>query len=165
MFPETQTAPAPTGAAAPSFADVVREQTQGGRTVIRFFVDAMIGDLPKFKPCHRIDASAQLIKLQASPFVHIVLEYTDGGRLISQFLHEAMTGQLPGFEDCHQMAAGRLLAKVDPLMAQAITEDNTPRRSHGHDRRSREEPAPYPIRGGNPSLGAHAGAVGCPDAR
>ena len=129
MFPETQTAPAPTGAADPSFADIVREQTQGGRTVIRFFVDAMTGDLPNFKPCHRIDASGQLIKLQASPFAHIVLEYTDGGRLITQFLHEAMTGQLPDFEDCHQMAAGRLLAKVDPDMARALAEDNTPRRS------------------------------------
>ena len=129
MFPETQTAPAPTGAADPTFADIVREQTNGGRTVIRFFADAMTGDLPNFKPCHRIDASAQLIKLQASPFAHIVLEYTDGGRLITQFLHEAMTGQLRGFEDCHQMAAGRLLAKSDPLMARALTEDNTPRRS------------------------------------
>ena len=154
MFPETQTAPAPTGAADPSFADIVREQTNGGRTIIRFFADAMTGDLPNFKACHRVDASAQLIKLQASPFAHIVLEYTDGGRLITQFLHEAMTGQLPGFEDCHQMAAGRLLAKVDPDMAQALTEDNTPRRS-------REEPAPYPIRGGNPSR-LHTGAVGAP---
>ena len=129
MFPETQTTPAPTGAADPSFADIVREQTQGGRTIIRFFVDAMTGDLPNFKPCHRIDASGQLIKLQASTFAHIVLEYTDGGRLITQFLHEAMTGRLPDFEDCHQMAAGRLLAKVDPDMAQALTEDNTPQRS------------------------------------
>ena len=129
MFPATQTAPAPTGAADPSFADIVREQTQGGRTIIRFFVDAMTGNLPNFKPCHRIDASAQLIKLQASPFAHIVLEYTDGGRLITQFLHEAMTGQLPDFEDCHQMAAGRLLAKVDPDMARALAEDNTTRRS------------------------------------
>ena len=153
MFPATQTAPAPTGAAdTPSFADIVREQTQGGRTVIRFFVDAMTGDLPNFKPCHRVDASAQLIKLQASPFAHIVMEYTDGGRLISQFLHEAITGQLPGFEDCHRMDAGRLLAKSDPDMARALTEDNTPRRS-------REEPAPYPIRGGNPSH-LHTGAVG-----
>ena len=129
MFPETQTAPAPTGAVDPSFADIVREQTQGGRTIIRFFVDAMTGNLPNFKACHRIDASAQLIKLQASPFAHIVLEYTDGGRLISQFLHEAMTGRLPDFEDCHQMAAGRLLAKSDPDMARALTEDNSPRRS------------------------------------
>ena len=154
MFPETQTAPAPTGAAAPSFADVVREQTQGGRTIIRFFVDAMTGSLPNFKPCHRVDASAQLIKLQASPFAHIVMEYTDGGRLISQFLHEAITGQLPDFEDCHRMDAGRLLAKSDPDMARALTEDNTTRRSRDHNRRSRE--------GGNPSLGAHAGAVGAP---
>ena len=89
----------------------------------------MTGNLPNFKPCHRIDASGQLIKLQASPFAHFVLEYTDGGRLITQFLLEAMTGRLPDFEDCHQMAAGRLLAKIDPLMARALAEDNTPSRS------------------------------------
>ena len=142
MFPATQTTPAPTGAAAPSFADIVREQTQGGRVIIQFLVDAMTGNLPNFKPCHRIDASGQLIKLQASPFAHIVLEYTDGGRLITQFLLEAMTGRLPDFEDCHQMAAGRLLAKIDPHMARALAEGNTPRpprhrRSPTHRRRGR----------------------------
>ena len=142
MFPATQTTPAPT-AAAPSFADIVREQTQGGRTIIQFLVNAMTGNLPNFKPCHRIDASGQLIKLQASPFAHIVLEYTDGGRLIAQFLLEAMAGQLPDFEDCHQIAAERLLAKIDPLMARALDEDNTPRRSR--------EGAPL-----------HTGAVGAP---
>ncbi len=129
MFPATQTTHAPTGAAAPSFADIVREQTQGGRLIIQFLVNAMTGNLPNFKPCHRIDASGQLIKLQASPFAHIVLEYTDGGRLIAQFLLEAMAGQLPDFEDCHQIAAERLLAKIDPLMARALAEDSTPRRS------------------------------------
>ena len=123
MFPATQTTH------APSFADIVREQTQGGRVIIQFLVDAMTGNLPNFKPCHRIDASGQLIKLQASPFAHIVLEYTDGGRLIAQFLLEAMAGRLPDFEDCHQIAAERLLAKIDPLMARALAEDNTPRRS------------------------------------
>ena len=151
MFPATQTTHAPT-AAAPSFADIVREQTQGGRVIIEFLVNAMTGNLPNFKPCHRIDASGQLIKLQASPFAHIVLEYTDGGRLIAQFLLEAMAGQLPDFEDCHQIAAERLLAKIDPLMARALAEDNTPRRSRDHDRRSRE--------GGNPSPALHTGAVG-----
>ena len=152
MFPATQTTHAPTAAAAPSFADIVREQTQGGRLIIQFLVNAMTGNLPNFKPCHRIDASGQLIKLQASPFAHIVLEYTDGGRLIAQFLLEAMAGQLPDFEDCHQIAAERLLAKIDPHMARALAEDNTPRRSRDHDRRSRE--------GGNPSPALHTGAVG-----
>ena len=150
MFPATQTALAPP-AAVPSLADIVREQTQGGRLIIQFLVDAMTGNLPNFKPCHRIDASGQLIKLQASPFAHIVLEYTDGGRLIAQFLLEAMAGQLPDFEDCHQIAAERLLAKIDPKMARALAEGNTPRRSRDHDRRSRE--------GGNPSP-LPTGAVG-----
>ena len=49
MFPEAQTTPAPPDA-APSLADIVREQTQGGRIIIQFLVDAMTGNLPNFKP-------------------------------------------------------------------------------------------------------------------
>ena len=149
MFPAAQTAPAPTGAvgaAAPSLADIVREQTQGGRLIIRFLVNAMSADTPSFKPCYRIDATAQLIKLRAhdSPFAGIVHEMTDGGNLITQFLTQAINGQLPDFQDCHNMAAQRLLAKLYPEMAQVLAEDNTPSPSLDHDRRSRE--------GGNPSL-------------
>ena len=127
MFPATQSTPAPTGA-APSFADIVREQTQGGRLIIHFLVNAMTADTPSFKPCHRVDATAQLIKLQAhdSPFAHIVHEMTDGGNLITQFLIQAITGQLPHFQDCHKMAAQRLLAKLYPEMARILAEDDTP---------------------------------------
>ena len=127
MFPATQSTPAPTGA-APSFADIVREQTQGGRLIIHFLVNAMTADTPSFKPCHRVDATAQLIKLQAhdSPFAHIVHEMTDGGNLITQFLIQAITGQLPHFQDGHKMAAQRLLAKLYPEMARILAEDDTP---------------------------------------
>ena len=139
MFPATQTEPPPT-TAAPSLADIVREQTQGGRLIIQFLVNAMTADTPSFKPCHRVDATAQLIKLQApdSPFADIVHEMTDGGNLITRFLLQAITGQLPDFQDCHNMAAQRLLAKLYPEMARILAEDNTPSRSLGPDRRSRE---------------------------
>ena len=154
MFPATQTAPPPT-AAAPSLADIVREQTQGGRIIIRFLVNAMSADTPSFKPCYRIDATAQLIKLRAhdSPFAGIVHEMTDGGNLITQFLTQAITGQLPDFQDCHNMAAQRLLAKLYPEMARILAEDNTPSRSRDHHRRSRE--------GGNPSHALHTGSAAC----
>ena len=157
MFPATQTAPAPTGAvgAAPSLADIVREQTQGGRLIIQFLVNAMSADTPSFKPCHRIDATAQLIKLQAndSPFAGIVHEMTDGGNLITQFLIQVINGQLPDFQDCHQIAAQRLIARLYPEMAQVLAEENTPSPSRDHHRRSRE--------GGNPSHALHTGSAAC----
>lgn len=118
---------------APSLADIVREQTQGGRLIVRFLVNAMTADTTSFKPCHRVDATAQLIKLQAhdSPFAHIVHEMTDGGNLITQFLIQAITGQLADFQDCHNMAAQRLLAKLYPEMARVLAEDDTPSPSLG----------------------------------
>ena len=47
----------------PSLAHVVREETDGGRLVVRFLVDAMQGQLEDAKPCHRLDAARQLLKL------------------------------------------------------------------------------------------------------
>ena len=130
MFPTTQTTPAPTGAAAPSLADIVHEQTQGGRLIVDFLAQAMLGDLPDFKPHHRLQASDRLIKLDASPeFTGMVREHTQGANLISQFLIRAITGQMPDFKPCHRMEATRQLAIINPKMARALAEDNTPRRS------------------------------------
>ena len=155
MYPATQTTHAPAGPDhAPSLADIVHEQTQGGRLIVDFLAQAMLGDLPDFKPHHRLQASDRLIKLDASPeFTGMVREQTRGGDLISQFLISAVTGRLPDFQPCHRMEAMRQLAIINPKMARALAEDNTPRRS-------REEPAPYSIRGGNPSPALHTGAVG-----
>ena len=93
MFPEAQTTPAHTGAAAPSLADIVHEQTQGGRLIVDFLAQAALGDLPDFKPCHRLQASDRLIRLEASPdFTDMVRERTQGTNLISQFLISAVPG-------------------------------------------------------------------------
>ncbi len=130
MFPATQTAPLHTGAVGPSLADIVHEQTQGGRLIVDFLAQAMLGDLPDFKPCHRLQASDRLIKLDASPeFTGMVREHTQRGNLISQFLISAVTGRLPDFQPCHRMEAMRQLAIINPKMARALAEDNTPRRS------------------------------------
>ena len=152
MFPATQTTPAPTADAAPSLADIVHEQTQGGRLIVDFLAQAMLGDLPDFKPHHRLQASDRLIKLDASPeFTGMVREHTQGANLISQFLIRAIMGQMPDFKPCHRMEATRQLAIINPKMARALAEDNTPRRSRDHHRRSRE--------GGNPSPALHTAAV------
>ena len=132
MFPATQTAPLHAGAVCASLADIVREQTQGGRLIVDFLAQAMLGGLPDFKPHHRLQASDRLIKLDSSPaFTDMVREHTQGGNLISQFLISAVTGRLPDFQPCHRMEATRQLAIINPKMAQALSEDNTPRRSRG----------------------------------
>lgn len=51
----------------PDISDIIREETQQGRTVVRFLVSAMQGELDGFKPCHRLDATRQLIKFGYDP--------------------------------------------------------------------------------------------------
>ena len=46
-----------------SLADIIAQETQDGRLIVRFLIDAMDGDLPDFQPCHRIDAARLLVKL------------------------------------------------------------------------------------------------------
>ena len=130
MFPATQTAPLHTGAVGASLADIVREQTQDGRLIVNFLAQAMLGELTDFKPHHRLQASDRLVKLESSPeFTGMVREHTRGGDLISQFLIRAVMGQLPDFRPCHRMEAMWQLAIINPKMARALTEDNTPHRS------------------------------------
>ena len=46
-----------------SLADIIAQETQDGRLIVRFLLSAMDGDLPDFQPCHRIDAAKLLVKL------------------------------------------------------------------------------------------------------
>ena len=46
-----------------SLADIIAQETQDGRLIVRFLLSAMDGDLPDFLPCHRIDAARLLVKL------------------------------------------------------------------------------------------------------
>ena len=43
-------------------AGIVREETDDGRTAVRFLVNVMQGDLPDFKPCHRLSAARELLQ-------------------------------------------------------------------------------------------------------
>ena len=43
-------------------AQIVREETDDGRTAVRFLVNAMQGELPDFKPCHRLSAAKELLQ-------------------------------------------------------------------------------------------------------
>ena len=46
----------------PTLAEIVREVTDNGRTIINFLQDAMDGRLDGFEPCHRIAAARELAK-------------------------------------------------------------------------------------------------------
>ena len=43
-------------------ADIIKEETDGGRDIVRFLVDVMQGNLDGFKPRHRLAASNELLK-------------------------------------------------------------------------------------------------------
>ena len=42
-------------------AQIVREETDDGRVAVRFLIDAMQGEFPDFKPCHRLSAAKELL--------------------------------------------------------------------------------------------------------
>ena len=129
MFPAAQTALAsPTP--APSLADIVREKTQGGRLIVRFFLSTMEGEFEDARVHHRVDAAKQLVILQHnSSFSDVVRDETDDGDRIISFLFSVMMGEIEGARQHHRNEAGKRLARLDPKMARALAEDNTPRRS------------------------------------
>ena len=55
--PQTKTEDQP-----PTLAEIIREVTNNGQTIIDFFHDAMKGRLDGFEPCHRIAAARELAK-------------------------------------------------------------------------------------------------------
>ena len=124
----------------PTLAEIIREVTNNGQTIIDFFHDAMNGRLDGFEPCHRIAAARELAKRgdkQAIAFLQsfypksnrrkpspaigealpdhelaeIVREVTGDGRTIVHFLHDAMQGILYGFKACHRVACGKELLR------------------------------------------------------
>ena len=43
-------------------SQMVKEETDNGRTIVQFLHSAMQGELPDFKPCHRMSASRELLR-------------------------------------------------------------------------------------------------------
>ena len=67
MFANTENQADNQEATAPSLADIVREETDDGRLIVRFLIDVMQGLLEQSKPCHRLDAARQLLNLGFHP--------------------------------------------------------------------------------------------------
>ena len=125
MFPETQTAPLPP-AAVPSLADIVREKTQGGRLIVRFFLSTMEGEFEDARIHHRVDAAKQLVILQNnSSFSDVVRDETDNGDRIINFLFSVMMGEIEGARQHHRNEAGKQLARLDPCVARTLADHQT----------------------------------------
>ena len=45
-----------------SLADIIAQETQDGRFTVQFLIEAMQGEFPDFKPCHRISAAKELLQ-------------------------------------------------------------------------------------------------------
>ena len=62
MFATDQQTQTKTEDQPPTLAEIIREVTNNGQTIIDFFHDAMNGRLDGFEPCHRIAAARELAK-------------------------------------------------------------------------------------------------------
>ena len=67
MFAQPENQATNQEAQPPSLADIVREETEDGRLIVRFLIDVMQGLLEQSKPCHRLDAARQLLNLGFHP--------------------------------------------------------------------------------------------------
>ena len=121
-------------------ADIIREETDDGRLVVRFLIDIMQGKIDDSKPCHRLDAARQLLNLGfhgAQAVIQSVPQSTNGrapsraasvsrfdqgiadiikletsdGRDAVRFLVDVMQGNLDDFKPCHRIAAAKELLR------------------------------------------------------
>ena len=131
----------PEGQGAAPIQEIVRQETDNGRAIVRFLVGAMEGRLEGSKPSHRLHAARQLVNLGftgAQDFIdrsaqhrrgsapaprrktpvaisgklaQIVREETEDGRVAIRFLVDVMLGTLQGFKPHHRLAAARELLR------------------------------------------------------
>ena len=133
--PQTQTEDQP-----PTLAEIVREVTDNGRTIINFLHDVMLNRVEDAKMCHRIAAARELAKLgskEAEEFLkavsrsengrapsrasgksprndelaNIIKQETSDGKDIVRFLVDVMQGNLDDFKPHHRLAAAKELLR------------------------------------------------------
>ena len=59
-----------------AFRDIIHEETDGGRNIVRFFNNAMEGELPDFQPNHRLEAAKVLMDYDSKEAADYVREHT-----------------------------------------------------------------------------------------
>ena len=124
----------------PTLAEIVREETDDGRLVVRFLIDIMQGRIDESKPCHRLDAARQLLNLGFNGAQTVIqsvsqsasvrapsrartnsrldegladiikLETSDGKDAV-RFLVDVMQGNLKDFKPHHRIAAAKELLR------------------------------------------------------
>ena len=121
-------------------ADIVREETDNGRHIVRFLIDIMQGKIDDSKPCHRLDAARQLLNLgfdgargiiqsasqsagvrapSSTPgksrfdqgIADIIKLETSDGKDPVRFLVDVMQGNLQDFKPHHRLAAAKELLR------------------------------------------------------
>ena len=121
-------------------ADIIREETNDGRHIVRFLIDVMQGNIDDSKPCHRLDAARQLLNLgfhgaqtviqsvsqptngrapsraaNVSRFDQVIADIikleTSDGRDAVRFLVDVMQGNLGDFKPHHRIAAAKELLR------------------------------------------------------
>ena len=121
-------------------ADIVREETDDGRHIVRFLIDIMQGKIDDSKPCHRLDAARQLLNLgfdgargviqsasqsagvrapSSTPgksrfdqgIADIIKLETSDGRDAVRFLVDVMQGNLDDFKPHHRLSAAKELLR------------------------------------------------------
>ena len=96
-----------------SLVEYVREITDGGRDIVRFFIEAMQGENDDAMPCHRLDAVEQLLDCGSHPgLADFVREKTDDGRLIVRVLMVLMQGRFEGGSQRDRDEARQMLCDI-----------------------------------------------------
>ena len=95
----------------PTLAEIIREVTNNGQTIIDFFHDAMKGRLDGFEPCHRIAAARELAKRgdkQAIAFLQSFYPKSNGRKSNRRKPSPAIGEALPD----HELAPNHELAEI-----------------------------------------------------
>ena len=104
--PQTKTEEQP-----PTLAEIIREVTNNGQTIIDFFHDAMKGRLDGFEPCHRIAAARELAKRgdkEAIAFLQSFYPKSNGRKSNGRNPSPAIGEYLPD----HELAPNHELAEI-----------------------------------------------------
>ena len=95
----------------PTLAEIIREVTNNGQTIIDFFHDAMNGRLDGFEPCHRIAAARELAKRgdeQAIAFLQSFYPKSNGRKSNRRKPSPAIGEALPD----HELTPNHELAEI-----------------------------------------------------
>lgn len=95
-----------------SLADIVREETNDGRLIVRFLIDLMQGSLANAKPCHRLDAARQLLNIGFAPAHAFIAANTSAG-LPAQPRLPASSTHRPDPASFHQDLAALICEETD----------------------------------------------------